>query len=127
MDIFEENKLRTAIAEEARENARLASAKALDLARQCRAPKKEVLDKMTEAEKDSLKREQETIREKARIEGKRAWEVRKTAKEKAAESAAARRIACFKAMPPKPEPPPLVRPLKPPMPPKTEEEKDDEN
>jgi hypothetical protein len=97
-DYVKANVVATAKAEEAREEARLAACRALEVARKCKGE----VDPQIKAEASRL--------------GKEAWVARKAAKEAAAEAASARRIACFKAMPatPVPEIPASARPLKPP-------------
>ena len=89
-------------AEEAREVARLAACKALAVARKCRKTEGSEVAPEIKAEASAL--------------GKEAWAARKAAREASAESATARRIACFKALPAKavPEIDKAALPLKPP-------------
>lgn len=105
-DVFKANEEATEAAEAARETAQVATREALFLARRCRVKKDKEGNEILPSEED---------KQKARDQGKVAAMLRKNAKEKEAEAASARRIACFKAMPAKPAPPPLVLPLKPPI------------
>lgn len=90
-------------AREAREVARQASSRALAVARQCRVKEGETVAPDVKAQASQL--------------GKEAYAARKAAKEVAAEAASARRVACFRALPPKEVPtlpkPPLKRPPRP--------------
>jgi hypothetical protein len=106
---FEENRALSDQAEDARETARLAACRALDLARKCKKSEGEI-DPQVKAQASQL--------------GKEAWEYRKKAREIAAQAASARRVACFKAMPatPVPEIPRSALPLKPPKRHSSEEE-----
>jgi hypothetical protein len=102
-DCFQENRELSDKAEEAREEARLAACRALEVARKCKKSEG-VVDPQVKAQASQL--------------GKEAWESRKKAREIAAAAASARRVACFKALPATtvPEIPRSALPLKPPTP-----------
>ena len=88
-------------AEVAREEARLVVCKALAVARKCK--------KGENGEEPAPE-----VKAEASQLGKEAWAARKAAREACAESATARRIACFKAMPAKVVPEVSKGPLAPP-------------